>query len=142
MVAISTFCVNEHSAWTCLFYIQDTVNFLTRWAIPLQAYDFGVEQLPRKWDIMPNTLLPRRFGKNIRTAIARALVERVVSVFGLIPDSVHFNVGPEFENKVIEELQSVFGYKKTRTTPYRPQGNSVFERVHSTLCDMLSAMYR
>ena len=25
------------------------------------------------------------------------------------------------------------GYKKTRTTPYRPQGSSVLESVHSTM---------
>ena len=34
----------------------------------------------------------------------------------------------------------MFGYKKTRTTPYRPQGNSVLGRVHSTMHNML-AMY-
>ena len=37
-------------------------------------------------------------------------------------------------------MQSVFGYKKTRTVAYRPQGNSVLERVHSTVHNML-AMY-
>ena len=48
--------------------------------------------------------------------------------------------GKKFENSLIRELQKVFGYKKTHTTPYRPQGNSVLERFHSTMQNML-AMY-
>ena len=38
----------------------------------------------------------------------------------------------------MKQLQDVFGYKKTITTPYYPQGNSVSERMHSTLHAMLS----
>ena len=38
----------------------------------------------------------------------------------------------------MKQLQDVFGYKKTKTTPYRPQGNSVSERMHSTLHAMIS----
>ena len=46
----------------------------------------------------------------------------------------------EFENELVRELQSVFGFKKTRTLPYRPQGNSVLERVHSTMHNMLATL--
>ena len=35
-------------------------------------------------------------------------------------------------------MQSVFGFKKTRTSAYRPHGNSVLERVHSTMHNMLA----
>ena len=38
----------------------------------------------------------------------------------------------------MKQLQDVFGYKKTKTTSYRPQDNSVSEHVHSTLHAMLS----
>ena len=38
----------------------------------------------------------------------------------------------------MKQLQDVFGYEKTTMTPYRPQDNSVSERVHSTLHVMLS----
>ena len=38
----------------------------------------------------------------------------------------------------MKQLQDVFDYKKTKTTPYRPQGNTVSERMHSTLHAMLS----
>ena len=38
----------------------------------------------------------------------------------------------------MKQLQDVFGYKKTKTTHYRPQGNFVSERMYSTLHAMLS----
>ena len=73
------------------------------------------------------------------TTIVRNLVERVFSVFGP-PETLHSDRGSEFENVLVKELQRVFGYKKTRTAAYLPQGNSVLERVHSTIHNMV-AMY-
>ena len=69
--------------------------------------------------------------------IAKALVERVFGIFGPL-ETFHSYQGPEFENKVVKQLQDVFGYKKTKTKPYRPQGNSVLELMHSALHAMLS----
>ena len=73
------------------------------------------------------------------TTIARTLVDRVFSVFG-VPEGLHSDQGKEFENQLVKELQIVLGDKKTRTTPYRPHGNSVLARVRSTMFDM-STMY-
>ena len=56
------------------------------------------------------------------------------------PKTLHSDQGKEFENELVKELQSAFEYKKTRTAAFRPQGNSVLERVHSTVHNML-AMY-
>ena len=67
------------------------------------------------------------------------LIERVFSVFDP-PETLHSDQGKEFENEMVKELQLVCGYKKTRTAAFRPQGNSVLERVHSTVHNML-AMY-
>ena len=69
--------------------------------------------------------------------VAKALARRVFGIFGP-PETLHSDQGPEFENRVVKQLQDVFGYNKTKTTPYRPQGNSVLERMHSTLHAMLS----
>ena len=69
--------------------------------------------------------------------ITKALVERVFGIFGLT-ETLDSDQGPEFENKVVKQLQDVFGYKKNKTTPYRPRGNSASERMHSTLHAMLS----
>ena len=71
--------------------------------------------------------------------IVRHPIERVFSVFGP-PETLHCDQGKEFENELVKELQSVFGYNKTRTAAFRPQGNSVLERVYSTVHNML-AMY-
>ena len=71
--------------------------------------------------------------------IARVLVERVFSVLSA-PETLHSDLGREFKNELVQELQPLFGFKKTRTSAYRPQGNSVLERVHSTMHNML-AMY-
>ena len=56
------------------------------------------------------------------------------------PETLHSDQGKEFENELVKELQSVFGYEKTRTAAFRPQSNSGLERVHSTVHNML-AMY-
>ena len=80
-----------------------------------------------------------RQAAEILTTVPRALVDRVFAVFSP-PKTVHSDQGPEFENKLVRELQSVFGFKKTRTLPYRPQGNSVLERVHSTMHNMLATL--
>ena len=81
-------------------------------------------------------LLPVR-DKAADTVVARPIIERIISILGR-PETLHSDQGPEFENKVIYQLQQILGYKKTRTTPYRPQGNSVSERVHSTMHNMLA----
>ena len=67
--------------------------------------------------------------------IAKALVEMVFSIFGP-PETLHSDQGPYFENKDVKQLHDVFGCKKTKTTPYRPQGNSVREHMCSTLHTM------
>ena len=69
--------------------------------------------------------------------IPKVLVQRIFGIFGP-PETLHSDQGPEFENNVVKQLQDVFGYKKTKTTPYRPQVISVSERMHSTLHAMLS----
>ena len=71
------------------------------------------------------------------STVARALVQRVFTFF-FAPKALHSDQGPEFENDLVRELQYVFGFKKTRTLPYRPQGNSVLESVHSTMHNMLA----
>ena len=54
------------------------------------------------------------------------------------PRTLHSDGGREFENDVVKELQKVYGYKNTRTAAYRPQGNPVLGRVHSTVHNMVA----
>ena len=69
--------------------------------------------------------------------VAQAIIDRIIGIFGS-PEMLHSDQGPEFQNSVVDQLQQILNYKKTRTTPYRPQGNSVSERVHSTMHAMLA----
>ena len=54
-------CVTDHAAFTHLYYMLDTSNMLTRWAIALQSLDFTVERKPGKSHVVPDTL-SRLFG--------------------------------------------------------------------------------
>ena len=56
------------------------------------------------------------------------------------PETLHSDQGKKFENELVKELPSVFGYKKTRTAAFRLQENFVLEHVHSTVHNIL-AMY-
>ena len=51
--------------------------------------------------------------------IAKALVERIFGIFGPF-ETLHSDQDPEFGNKVVKQLQDVFGYKKNKMAPYRP----------------------
>ncbi|CAB1102857.1 unnamed protein product [Ectocarpus sp. CCAP 1310/34] len=43
--------ITDHQALTHLFYMQDTSNMLTRWAIALQNYDFTVKHVAGKLNV-------------------------------------------------------------------------------------------
>lgn len=70
--------------------------------------------------------------------IAKKLVERIVSIFG-VPLSIHSDQGSNFESDVFRELCKLFGITKTRTTPLRPQSDGMVERANRTIENMLTA---
>lgn len=105
--------VSISAAGTKCKYVLSMMDHLTRFAVLLPVRNKAAE------------------------TVAQAIIERIISIFGP-PETLHSDQGPEFENKIIYQMQQILGYKKTRTTPYRPQGNSVSERVHSTMHNMLA----
>ena len=70
------------------------------------------------------------------TEVAQFIADHIVSVFG-VPRGIHTDQGDEFTNAVVAELLKLIGTKKTKTTPYRPQGNSVVERPNQQLTHMM-----
>ena len=47
------------------------------------------------------------------------------------PEQLHSDQGRQFESILVAEICKVLGIKKTRTTPYHPQGGGMVERFQS-----------
>ena len=71
--------------------------------------------------------------------VARALDERVFAYFG-VPERIHSDQGRQFQSELFQACCELWGCEKTETTPYRPQGNSVVERLNRTLGNSLRAL--
>ena len=69
--------------------------------------------------------------------VAGALVEHVFLPFGSYRSLVS-DQGKEFCNAVLEEITTMLGIDKSRTTAYRPSANGRVERVHRTLNTLMS----
>ena len=68
--------------------------------------------------------------------VARMLTRHVILIHGP-PSTLLSDQGGEFDNALMRELASVFGFKKISTTPYRPQCDGLVERFNRTLLRLL-----
>ena len=71
--------------------------------------------------------------------VARALIDGWITHYGA-PLRIHSDQGRNFESSLVREICKLYGIKKTRTTPYYPEGNGQTERFNRTLCSMIRSL--
>ena len=72
------------------------------------------------------------------STVADILVNRVFSGFGP-PTIIHSDQGRNFESNLMQEVCSLMGIHKSRTTAYHPQCDGQVGRQNRTLQEMLAA---
>ena len=70
--------------------------------------------------------------------VSEALLRHVVPYFGT-PRRLLSDRGREFVGEVWDTLTRSFGIQRLQTSPYHPEGNSINERSHRTMNNMLRA---
>ncbi|XP_068204608.1 uncharacterized protein [Palaemon carinicauda] len=73
------------------------------------------------------------------TTVAKILVEELFYKYG-IPQQLHTDQGRNFESALIKEICKRFNVKKSRTSPYHPEGNGQVERMNRTLYGLLRSL--
>ena len=74
---------------------------------------------------------------------AKTVAQKIFNYFTLkfgVPNHILNDQGKEFENRIFDELEKIFGIKKCRTTPYHPQCDGMVERLNSTFIKMLHTL--
>ena len=90
-------------------------------------------------DVYSRYLIASPVRNHRASTVSRCLYELAVAYFGA-PRSILSDRGAEFTGMVWESLTQRLGAKIKLTSPYYPQGNSVIERSHRTLSNMLRTM--
>lgn len=73
------------------------------------------------------------------STVAKVLLEKFFVHYGL-PARIHSDQGWDFESRLIKDLLSMLGIRKSRPTPYHPQGDPQPERFNRTLLSMLGTL--
>ena len=87
------------------------------------------------------TRMAQAFVRPSQTAsvVAKTLWDKFFMYSG-IPENILSDQGRIFESSLIMELCKLTGVKKFRTTPYRPQTNGQYEKLNSTIINMIGTL--
>lgn len=73
------------------------------------------------------------------STVAKTLWEKYFIHYGL-PTRIHSDQGRDFESQLVADMLAMLGVKKSRTSPYHPQGDPQPERFNRTLLNMLGTL--
>ena len=107
----------------------------------LEAFRDGKETVLIVTDVFSKLALAFPTRDQRASTVANILVEEIFNRFGC-PERVHSDQGRSSESQLADKLCKYYGIKKSRTTPYHPQGNGVCERFNRALHGMLSILSR
>lgn len=71
------------------------------------------------------------------TTVAECLFQNYILEHGVM-ETLHTDMGRQFESEVVRHLCRMLGVKKTHTTPYNPKSDGMVERFNRTFTDQLA----
>ena len=105
----------------------------------LEPASNGVENVMVMTDVFSKYTLAIPTRDQRASTVAQVLVTEWFYKFG-VPSRIHSDQGRNFESILIQQLCSIYGVTKSRTTPYHPAGNGQCERFNRTLHNLLRAL--
>ena len=103
---------------------------------------FGLKETPDGYKgilLVTDYLSKYPYAAPIKSKTANEIAEQLwiyITIFGP-PKEMLSDQGPEFLNKIVEELAKITGIKRSVTAPYHPRTNGLVERFNQTLINML-----
>lgn len=70
-------------------------------------------------------------------SVAKHLFEDYITEHG-IPECLHTDQGRQFESRIVQDLCEKLGIRKSRSSPYHPQGAGIVERANRVIKDQLA----